>query len=92
MLTLCAVCIRLCLLLYFGGDDVELLLLLFIINCYTDMLHCVVVPLWLKFVISKLELVLSENFSRILFLLCFSCSVAAMASTFLGKMFILHND
>ena len=52
--------------LYFGGDDVELLLLLFIINCYTDMLHCVVVPLWLKFVISKLETVLSENFPSLL--------------------------
>ena len=66
MLTLCAVCIRFSLLLYFGGDDVELLLLLFIINCYTDMLHCVVVPLWLKFVISKLETVLSENFPSLL--------------------------
>ena len=52
--------------LYFGGDDVELLLLLFIINCYTDMLHCVVVPLWFKFVINKLEPVLSENFPSLL--------------------------
>ena len=54
------------------------------------MLHCVVVPLWLKFVINKLEPVVSENFSRILFLLFFSCSVAAMAGTVLGRMFVLR--
>ena len=30
------------------------------------MLHCVVVPLWLKFVINKLEPVLSENFPSLL--------------------------
>ena len=70
MLALCSVCIRFSLLLYFGGDDVEFMLLLFIIIvtliCCRISLHCVVVPLWLKFVINKLEPVVSENFPSLL--------------------------
>ena len=42
------------------------MLLLFIVIvtliCCRISLHCVVVPLWLKFVINKLEPVVSENF------------------------------